>query len=168
MTFDAAFDRTVDVEGGLSLDPNDPGNYTPAGELKGTKYGISAHSYPDVDIANLTISQAKAIYQRDFWAKANCDNLPVSAAAQVFDIAVNSGVEEAIKVLQIAAAVSADGIFGPETMAAIDAMPIAPLLMHLMAARIRYWADLALWENEGRGWARRGATMLDYAATDIS
>ena len=52
--FDKAFDIIVGVEGGFSLDPNDPGNWTGGkrgvGELKGTRWGISAKSYPHLDI----------------------------------------------------------------------------------------------------------------------
>ena len=43
----AALDETWGHEGGLSLDPNDRGNWTGgkkgSGELRGTKYGIAAH-----------------------------------------------------------------------------------------------------------------------------
>ena len=45
--FDIAFKLTIGHEGGYVNDPDDPG-----GE---TNYGISKRSYPDVDIANITI-----------------------------------------------------------------------------------------------------------------
>ena len=48
--FDKWFSVVVGVEGDrLSLDPNDPGNYTPEGVLKGSQYGVSARSYPNVN-----------------------------------------------------------------------------------------------------------------------
>jgi len=57
-TFDQAFALVVGIEGGFSTDQNDPGNWTSGkvciGEFKGTKYGISAASYPHLDIPNLT------------------------------------------------------------------------------------------------------------------
>ena len=69
MTFDLAFTRLIGNEGVLSMDPKDSGNWTGGkiglGKLKGSKYGISAASYPMVDIANLTLEGAKAIYLRD-------------------------------------------------------------------------------------------------------
>ena len=32
-----------------------------------TKYGISSRSYPAIDIASLTLEDAKAVYRLDFW-----------------------------------------------------------------------------------------------------
>ncbi len=55
-------------EGGYSNDPYDSG-----GE---TKYGISKRSYPNLDIKNLTLEQAKEIYKRNYWDKIDGDNLP--------------------------------------------------------------------------------------------
>ena len=62
MTFDQCIEHILDSEGRFTLNPNDKGNYTPSGELKGTKYGISARMYPKLDIKNLTLEQAKLIY----------------------------------------------------------------------------------------------------------
>ena len=89
MNFDTAFDRLMGNEGGYSNELNDPG-----GE---TKWGISKRSYPDLDIKNLTREQAKAIYLRDFWIRGAMDQLPPAVAFQVFDFAVNSGIETAIR-----------------------------------------------------------------------
>jgi len=47
-------------------DSNCAGSKQGRGELKGTKYGIAAKSYPHLDIKNLTLDQAKAIYMQDF------------------------------------------------------------------------------------------------------
>ena len=57
--FDKAFEFTIGVEGGYVNDPSDPG-----GE---TKFGVSKKSYPNLDIKNLTITQAKEIYYKDYW-----------------------------------------------------------------------------------------------------
>lgn len=70
-------------------DPEDPG-----GE---TKYGISKRAYPRLDIKNLTLEDASAIYKRDYWNAAGCDDLDDSLALVVFDTAVNCGVGRAKK-----------------------------------------------------------------------
>ena len=49
--------KTLSLEGNYV---NDFGDY--GGE---TKFGITKRYYPNVDIANLTIEEAKAIYKRD-------------------------------------------------------------------------------------------------------
>ena len=57
LTFDKAFDRLIGHEGEFTNDPKDRGNWTTGvigrGQLKGTKFGISAMTYPHLDIINL-------------------------------------------------------------------------------------------------------------------
>lgn len=81
--FPAAFQIVVGIEAGYVNDPDDPG-----GE---TKYGISKRSYPNLDIAQLTLDQAQVIYRRDYWDKLNLDALSWELALVEFDAAVNQG-----------------------------------------------------------------------------
>jgi lysozyme family protein len=83
MSFDDAFAAVIGVEGVYSNDPNDPG-----GE---TKYGISKRAYPNTDIKNLTLDQAKAIYRSDYWNPLQLDAKPWPTALLLFDCAVNQG-----------------------------------------------------------------------------
>jgi lysozyme family protein len=160
MTFHQMFVRLIDVEGGYVNDPNDPG-----GE---TKYGISKRSYPTLDIKNLTLDDAEAIYLRDFWTRIAADKLPSSVAFQVFDFAVNSGIETAVRKLQAAIDVADDGYWGPVSAAAADAMSEATLILRLTAQRLRFWTKLKNWSSAGKGWINREATNLDYASLDIT
>ena len=67
--FDVIFDRVLGHEGGFQADPRDRGNWTGGevgkGELKGTKYGVAAMTYPELDIESLTKADAKIIFRRD-------------------------------------------------------------------------------------------------------
>lgn len=81
--FDEAFNLILAFEGGYSNDKNDPG-----GE---TKYGISKAAHPDLDIANLTIDQAKEIYRQEYWSPLGLDGKPWATAIMKFDCAVNQG-----------------------------------------------------------------------------
>lgn len=56
-----------------------------------TKYGISQKSYPDLDIANLTLEQAKEIYKRDYWDAMKCDTFMFPECMVLFDSSVNCG-----------------------------------------------------------------------------
>ena len=98
--FAHCFAETVGEEGGFSADPDDPGNWTGGsiglGACRGTKFGISAASYPALDIASLSLEDAKAIYARDYWAPIQGDKLPPALAMIVFDAAVNAGVGTAL------------------------------------------------------------------------
>ncbi|WP_298281290.1 glycoside hydrolase family 108 protein [Acidocella sp.] len=157
--FTTCFLWTVGAEGGFTADPADSGNWTSgvvgAGELRGTKFGISAAAYPALDIANLTLGQAEAIYQADYWPKIRGDELPLPVARATFDAAVNSGAGRAIQWLQSAAGVAPDGQLGPVTMAAIQAADPVPLAVDALAARLQFLGSLAVWERYGLGWARR-------------
>src|SRR5690349_3209449 len=118
MSFERALQLILPHEAGFSDDPNDPGNYTPAGELKGTKYGISARQYPDEDIANLTEERAAFLYRRDYWTPVCGDELPWPLCLFVFDAAINQGVPAATRMLQEALKVRVDGEIGAQTLIA--------------------------------------------------
>ena len=158
MNFDEAFDRLIDNEGGYSNVPGDPG-----GE---TNWGISKRSYPGLDIADLTRNDAKAVYLRDFWQRGQMDQYDGAIAFQVFDIAVNSGIETAVRMLQRAAGVADDGHIGPVTVAAVKAKSVTDMLMLIIAERLDFWRKLSTWPQFGKGWAGRAAADLRYAARD--
>ena len=168
--FDDVFARLVGHEGGYSDDPKDPGNWTGArpgaGKLLGTKYGIAANTYPDLDIKALTLEQAKVIYRRDWWDKIHADQLPGAVAFQLWDFAVNAGISRAVISLQRAVGVADDGKLGPRTVAAVNAMPAADVIARFNADRLDFYASLSTWPTYGKGWARRVAGNLRYAAAD--
>jgi len=111
--FESIIAFILQSEGGSKVtnDPNDRGGLT--------KFGISQRAYPDVDIEDLTLEQAKAIYKRDYYDKIWADSLPYGLALVVVDFAVNAGVRTAVKVLQTLVGSTADGIFGSNTQAEI-------------------------------------------------
>lgn len=170
MNFITAFERVIGHEGGLSLDPNDRGNWTSGvvgvGELKGTKYGIAAHAYPTLNIAALTLDDARQIYKRDFWDRVYGDELKDGVAYQTFDFAVNSGIGNAIRGLQTAVGVAADGFWGPVSRAAALATSEPDAIMRLLGYRLNFMTMLTGWRDFGRGWARRIAQNLMYGAID--
>lgn len=163
-------DRILGHEGGYSNDRNDPGNWTGgnvgAGRLLGTKYGIAANTYPNVDIPRLTVEDAVEIYQRDFLTPLNADELEAGVAFQLLDFAVNSGPARAIRALQFEIGVKPDGQVGPITLGAIRARSGADLVMLLLAHRLEFMTGLKNWPQHGKGWARRIADNLRWAAQD--
>jgi lysozyme family protein len=150
--FDQCFDKLISHEGGYVNDPRDPG-----GE---TKYGISKRSYPQVDIKALTLEAAKEIYKRDYWDRAQCDKLPPALAYLLFDAAVNSGIGQAIRLLQRALNLADDGILGPLTLATVQRVDPEAVCARFLGQRLEFMAKLSAWEAFGRGWARRIADQL--------
>ena len=122
--FDAAFEQIVGVEGGYTNDPSDLG-----GE---TKFGITKRFYPEVDIKNLTLEQAKDIYRRDYWERCGCDLLSWEQALCVFDTAVNQG----------------QGIARALHVQSEDAID-------LMTERAMRYAQNPQFQRFGKGWMRR-------------
>jgi lysozyme family protein len=146
-SFDEAFVLVVGSEGGYANNPADPG-----GE---THWGVSKRSYPALDIKNLTIDQAKAIYERDYWAKVGADKLPPPLALVLFDAAVNNGPSRAARWLQQAVGVPQDGVVGPLTLAAVAKHQLADTIAEFQARRSLYMLTLPTVGTFGLGWARR-------------
>ena len=153
--FDPAIAFVLKHEGTLSADPNDPGGLT--------KYGISTRSYPGLDIRNLTVDQARAIYQRDFWKYAGIKSQAV--ANKVLDLAVNLGSAAAARVLQqslgslMAGPIVADGVVGPQTIGLVNAADEQELLAELKARAAYYHTQDVIANPSSRsfllGWLRR-------------
>lgn len=159
--FDKAFQQTVAVEGTYSNDPSDPGGETKYGiadARDGTVDGmvdLNADGIPDLKVKDLTLSDAKEIYEREYWIKARCDKLPPSLAPLVFDCAVNQGVEVSTKLLQRALNIKQDGVFGRNTLDAVMKSDTNELCALFMAERaIRYYGTRNF-DRFGRGWLKR-------------
>jgi lysozyme family protein len=133
MSFESALKKTLNIEGGLSLDPDDSGNWTGGkkgvGELRGTKYGISAAQYPNEDIPNLSPERARFLYKRDYWDALRLGEvLHEELQEKLFDCAVNMGVETAGIILQNSVnflrtendSIDVDGRVGPQTIQAVN------------------------------------------------
>lgn len=134
-------------EGGYTNDRRDRGNWTTGvigkGELKGTKYGISAMSYPKLDIKNLTRAQAAAIYRRDYWDQAGCHTLQAGPDLPIFDVSVNSGPGRA-------------NTFRKATQGVSDAVA---RIKAISAKRRAFYQGLSTFKTYGKGWMSRVATI---------
>ena len=170
LTFDQAFERLIGHEGSFTNDKKDRGNWTTGiigkGQLKGTKYGISAMTYPQLDIKNLTLGQAKQIYKRDWWDALSANSLDTAIVFQVWDFAINAGMATAKRKLQSAVGVADDGIIGNITLKAINSADLNDVLMKFNAERLTYYTKLSTWPTYGKGWTNRVAGQLRYAAID--
>jgi len=172
MNYDEAFARVIGHEGKFQANPKDRGNWTTGrigqGQLKGTKYGVSAMSYPHLDIRNLTLQQAKDIYYKDFWLRVSGDVLHNAVVYQMFDAAINHGPGNAVRMAQRAAGASDDGVMGPLTHEAIRRQGVDDMLKLFLAERIEFFTKISTFNEFGRGWMRRVAHNLRFAATDYT
>ncbi len=113
------------------------------------------------DMQKLPLDLAKQIYKKRYWDKVNADALPPSIRLVVFDAAVNSGPRQATLWLQRAAGVMDDGIIGPKTLAAVNALNADALRMKILAQRLRFLTNLNTFGTFGRGWTRRVCDLME-------
>lgn len=165
MDFDQAFELLIGHEGGFQKNPKDRGNWTSGkigvGTLRGTKFGVSAMTYPHIAIEALTLDEAKRIYHADFWLASKTDRLPEVMRFDMFDTAVHAGPVMAVRFVQQAAKVAVDGVFGPKTTAAVQSMDQYRLFARFNGARLDFLNNNPVqWAEFGRGWAQRIADNL--------
>lgn len=156
-------------------------DHTVAGDPGGrTIWGISENNHPDMfRDGPPNEAQARAFYRRVYWYPLRLDELANQVVAnELLEFAVHASTPEAgranvaIRTAQMAvnvvreksgaASVTADGIAGPETMGALNAMGVrtmATLAWHgrynllQLAYYLRLRRDLV--QQFLRGWARR-------------
>jgi len=168
MKFETAFKKLIGNEGGFTRAWGDRGNWTSGivgvGKRNGTKYGISAMSYPHLDIKNLTLDKARRIYKNKYWnpLKIDSQNYPPEIAFDLFDTAVNSGVKQAARLLQKAVGTPADGVIGPTTLKAVSMYKGDGwhLVSRYNGMRLHFMSNISFWSRFSKGWARRVANNL--------
>ena len=127
--FEKLIEKTLHYEGGYVNDSTDRG-----GE---TKFGISKRSYPDTDIANLTVEQAKKIYKQDYWDKILGDQINSNEIAfEIFDTAVNMGVRTASKLAQTVAEAYPDGFIGMKSLEKLNNINIELFIVKYKLVKI--------------------------------
>ena len=172
MQFETAFKFVLKQEGGYSNHPSDKG-----GE---TNYGIStrfirANGIKIKSVKDMTVQQAKEIYQMYFWQPIKADQFTDDLVQLfLFDTAVNCGAGRAIELLQIAlnawAPTAIDGIVGHITISNCNAMTEKEknrsLLYELLKAnRIGYYEHI-IRNNEKlrvflKGWINRVVELFN-------
>jgi lysozyme family protein len=153
-TFEAAYPVVFADEGGLSNNPADPGGLT--------KFGVSHKAFPNVDIASLTLEEAKQILQTNYW---RFDGVTTQAiATKLLDMSVNLGLDRAVQVLQqalndLGATLSTDGHWGPQTLASCNSLDQTAVHRELQTHQQSYYVSLVA-QNPSlfpflKGWLRR-------------
>ena len=142
-------------EGGYVNHPKDPG-----GE---TNLGVTKRVYEEwggtKEMVDLEIADVAPIYEKNYWGRTKCDDLPSGLDLCVFDFAVNAGPGRAAKYLQEMIGTTVDGGIGPNTLRAlsnyIESEGTAATIENYQEMRQRYYERLSTFETFGRGWTRR-------------
>jgi lysozyme family protein len=142
-------------EGGFVNHPRDPGGATNRGITHITLADWRGSPVTAEDVRTMSEAEAREIYRSKYWNAIQGDNLPAGVDLAVFDLAVNSGVGRAARMLQQQLGVTVDGAIGPQTLAAMRKVNAARLAGDLCRARLAWLRGLNTWPVFGKGWEAR-------------
>jgi lysozyme family protein len=167
--FDEALRRVLVSEGGTSNNPHDRGGLTRNGiTQKVYDAWRSQQGQPPNPVTMINPLEVKTIYKEQYADAIRFDLLPSGLDYCVFDAAVNSGPLQAIKWLQLALGVTADGHFGQVTLDALSPLTdhqdlIDQAIDDVSDARKRFVRALNSYPTFGKGWDSRIEHVRDVA-----
>lgn len=164
---DPRFQRIIDLiiathEGGFQKRTDDAGNWTGGatgvGELKGTKFGISAHAFPNLDIENLTLAEAEAVFYKVYGHVAQVADDRVMC--KVLDLEVNmqwgdkGGATLILQraIVQLGIPVNTDGVLGSKTVIAAGNLDSGLLLNEIGNQAQIYYDRVEAAHPERKAW----------------
>lgn len=160
--FEKALAHVLEMEGGYTDDPHDPGGPTNRGITLGVyaawrKVAVTETNRSTLIRALKVIDDetVREIYRTRYWERAHCPELAPPLALMHFDAAVNHGFGTAIRFLQEAVGAGVDGEIGPETRARIATAEIRSTLEAYAEIRRRRYRALPHFWRFGRGWLAR-------------
>lgn len=176
--FNEYFPQLLTFEGGYVDDPADPGGATNKGITLAT---FQAHAQSLLGIAPtldnlkaLSNGQAAILYKTLYWDPLYCDAIGLQCLAEdLFDFQVNAGFH-AVLLLQtlLGPPLKADGRFGADTLAALQAADQATLYPAYRQGRIEYYQHLAnehpVLQRFLPGWLRRAQWFPEQAPAQTS
>lgn len=147
-------------EGGFANDPHDRGGATNRGVTIATFRHYYGSSRTVADLRAMTAEQWEHIFLQGYWNPWRAGSIGNQSVADIcVDWAWASGTRTSIKQVQRLLAVTADGIAGSKTLAAIARADQRLLHARIKAARLAFVQDIANRRPSQkkflRGWKRR-------------
>lgn len=158
-----ALARVLAHEGGYVNHPRDPGGATNRGVTQRVydDWRVNRRLHPR-SVKHIQQNEVEEIYRKQYWDAVKGDELPTGVDYAIFDLAVNSGTNRAVRFLQRAAGVLEDGKLGPITLAAVKAIPPKLLVDTICDERICFLKSLSTFSTFGKGWTRRVSDVRDH------
>ena len=160
--FERALTHVLEMEGGWSNDPYDPGGPTNRGITLAVYAAYRGVELTDFnkgtllrELKKLTVADVRPIYYKRYWVPSRAADLPPPLALMHFDAAVNHGVGNAARMLQRSLGVTVDGIIGPQTLAAANSQRVEDVINKYADIRRARYRSLGHFWRFGRGWLRR-------------
>lgn len=162
-SFDKAIEKILKHEGGFTADERDNGNKLADGRKGSTNLGVTQQAWETYlghpvtwnDMKALTPEIVKPFYKKIYWDRTYCDKLPTSLAYLMLDFSINAGTGRAVKLLQESLGCVADGVIGPNTMAAINKADEKTLIEKFSTEKLKFYRSLRDYPTFGKGWENR-------------
>ena len=163
--FDKCLEMLLVHEGGYVNHPDDPGGMTNLGVTKRVWEEWVGHDVAEKEMRNLTPTMVAPLYKRKYWDACRADELISGLDFCVFDVAVNSGVGRAIKLLQQTVGATPDGGYGSITAALVKEAEKDPekVISLFSSRRLEFLESLKAFPVFGKGWSRRVAEVKEKA-----
>lgn len=166
--FDPCLRFVLKEEGGNDDDPDDPGGRTSRGiEQREYTAFCKLHSlshYP-ADVFEAPQAVIEQIYQQQYWLPY-CEMLPPGMDLVFFDTHVLEGLVPAVRFLQHAVHVEADGHLGLVTAAAVRGInDFVGVVTDVTAQRKNAFRGMRKYWKYGKGWNARADACLTLAVS---
>tara|TARA_Y100000310_G_scaffold133639_1_gene132631 strand:- start:3946 stop:4821 length:876 start_codon:yes stop_codon:yes gene_type:complete len=165
-TFEEIIEVVLAHEGGFVDDPDDRGGATNWGVTQAVWEDFLEDEFTSDDVREFTREQAIELYREEFWKPSQAEKLPEEIREVYFDMCVNHGQRNAVKILQTAAnakggSLVVDGGIGPNTINASSNLSLSDVQIERSGF---YWNLVFIGSFYGkrnrqekfiRGWIRR-------------
>ncbi|WP_052249871.1 glycosyl hydrolase 108 family protein [Tateyamaria sp. ANG-S1] len=163
------------AEGGFANHPDDTGGATNFGITRATLEDWRGKPVTEDEVRALSREEANLILRTNYYARCRCGEMPDRTAMVVYNTAILSGTDKAIKTLQEAfntmgmkvngGPLKVDGIVGRNTIAAAretDAEAMSETYVDLYEAYLKTRHNF---DTFGNGWMNRIAKLREFLTT---
>jgi hypothetical protein len=165
-TFEEIIEVVLAHEGGFVNDPDDRGGATNWGVTQAVWEDFMEDEFTSDDVREFTREQAIELYREEFWKPSQAEKLEEEIREVYFDMCVNHGQRNAVKILQTAVnakggSLEVDGGIGPNTINASSGLSLSDVQIERSGF---YWNLVFVGSFYGkrnrqekfiRGWIRR-------------
>ena len=164
--FEICLAKLLIHEGGFVNHPSDPGGMTNLGVTARVWEEWVGHPVDEKQMRELTPELVAPLYKRKYWDACHANEFVSGLDYAVFDLAVNSGVGRAIKLLQSCVGATPDGGYGSITSALVKKAQeedAERLIGVYCSRRLEFLESLSTFATFGKGWSRRVAEVKETA-----
>ncbi len=142
-TIQFAIDDAIKREGGSVDHPSDRGGPTKYGITRATLEMIRGRPVSVEEVRNLTLAEAEQIYEDIYIRRPGLNHIEDQGLfLLLFDSAVQHGSRTAVRFLQEALGVPADGIIGPVTLGALHGRDLSMVYRAVLRERMRFYGRI--------------------------